>query len=214
MGVEQLGQRGHARGKPAAADGHQDVIDQRQLLHDLHGDGALARGDAQVVERVDERVAVLLGKFERVLVGLVVDVAGQHHVGAKRLRALNFDERRGGGHYDHGARARVRGGVGHALCVVAGACGDDAAVQLFLAELGDLVVGTAQLVGTCALHVLGLEPHAIAALCGKRGTLHQFGLLGDLLDLCGGLLERLEGEHVCHIHFLLIFARAPPVICL
>ena len=43
---------------------------------------------------------------------------------------------------------------------------------------------------------------------------YKLGLLGDLLDLCGGLLKGFEGEHVCHMHFLLIFARTPPVICL
>ena len=118
--VEQLGQRGHARGKPAAADRHQDVVDERQLLHDLHGDGTLACGDAQVVEGVDERVAVLLGKLERVFVGLVVDVAGQHHVGAQGLGALDLDERGGGGHDDGGLDAVMLRGVGDALRVVAG----------------------------------------------------------------------------------------------
>ena len=145
---------------------------------------------------------------------LVEHVAKEHDLGAVALGALDFDERCGGGHHDHGACTRVRGGVGHALRVVAGTCGDDAAVQLLLAELGDLVVGAAQLVGTRALHVLGLEPHAIAALRRKRGAFYKLGLLGDLLDLCGGLLKGFEGEHVCHMHFLLIFARTPPVICL
>ena len=130
--VQQLGQRGHARGQSAAADGHQDVVDQRQLLHDFHGDGALARGNAQVVERVDERVAVFFGQLQCVLVGLVVDVAGQHHVGAERLRALNFDERRGGGHDDGGLHAVMARGVGDALRVVAGRCGDEAAVTLLV----------------------------------------------------------------------------------
>lgn len=69
---------------------------------------------------MDERVAVLLGKLERVFVGLVVDVAGQHHVGAQGLGALDLDERGGGGHDDGGLDAVMLRGVGDALRVVAG----------------------------------------------------------------------------------------------
>ena len=125
--VQQLGQGGHAGGKPAAADGHQDVVHQRQLLDDLHGDGALAGGDAQVVERVDERVAVFLGQLHGVLIGLVVNVAVQNHLGAEVLRALDLDERRGGGHDDGGLHAVALGGVGDALRMVAGRRRDEPA---------------------------------------------------------------------------------------
>ena len=193
LGVVQLGKGRDAAGQAATAHGNQDGVDQRQLLDDLHGDGALTGSDGLVVERRNIGEAFALGKFDGVRLRLVEYVAKKHDLGAVALGALDLDERRGGGHYDHGACTRVRGGVCHALCVVAGACGDDAAVQLLLAELGDLVVGAAQLVGTRALHVLGLEPYAIAALYGKRGALHQFGFLGDLLNLLGSLLKFFEG---------------------
>ena len=54
-GVEQLRQGGNARGQPAASDGNEDDVDQRQLLHDLHGDGSLAGCDDGSLKGVDER---------------------------------------------------------------------------------------------------------------------------------------------------------------
>ena len=97
---------------------------------------------------------------------LIEHVAEEHDLGAVVLGALDLDERCGGGHHDDGARAGVRGGVGDALRVVARARGDDSAIEFLLAELGDLVVGSAQLVRARALHVLGFEPDAVAALRG------------------------------------------------
>ena len=46
--------------------------------------------------------------------------------------------------------------------MVAGARGDEAAVELLGRERRDLVVGAADLVGARALHVLGFEEHAVA----------------------------------------------------
>ncbi len=34
-------------------------LDERQILHDFHGNGALARGYLRIVERMNEGVAVL-----------------------------------------------------------------------------------------------------------------------------------------------------------
>ena len=177
------------------ADGHQDVVDERQLLHDLHGDGALARGDAQVVERVDECVAVLLGKLERVFVGLVVDVAGQHHVGAQRLGALDFDERGGGGHDDGGLDAVMLGGIGDALRVVAGGCGDQTVRALLVGQRADLIVGAAHLVCAGALHVFGLEEHAVAGNLAEVGAFNKLRLLCNFLDFGCGFFECVQRQH-------------------
>ncbi len=202
LGVVELGERGDAAGKAAAAHGNQDGVDERQLLDDLHGDGALAGGDGLVVKGRDIGETLLLGELDGVRLSLVEHVAVQHDLGAVALGALDLDERGGGGHDHDGAGAGVCGGIGHALRVVACARSDHAAVELLLRELGNLVVGAAQLVGTRALHVLGLEPHAVAAAGRKARALHELGCLGDLFDLDGGLFERLEGEHICHVHFL------------
>ena len=90
----------------------------REGLHDL----VLMRGaedldgHAQVVERVDEREPVLLGELAGMVVGLVVHVAGQHDLGAQRLRALHLDERRGRG--QRGITLRAKRGSGLASRLV------------------------------------------------------------------------------------------------
>ena len=198
LGVVELGEGRDAAGQATAAHGHEDGVDERQLLDDLHGDGALPGGHRGVVKRRDVGEALLLGQLHGALLGVVEDVAVENDLGAVALGPLDLDERRGGGHHDDGARTGVRGGVCHALGVVAGTRGDHAAVELLLGELRDLVVRAAQLVRAGALHVLGLEPHAVAGRRREVRALHELGLERDLLDLLGGLLERLKREHLCH----------------
>ena len=74
----------------------------------------------------------------------------------------------------------------------------DAAVKLLLGELRDLVVRAAQLVGAGALHVLGLEPHAVAGRRREVRALNEFRLERDLFDFLGCLLESLKCEHLWH----------------
>ena len=198
LGVVEFGESRDAAGQAAAAHRHEDGVDQRQLLDDLHGDGALAGCHRGVVERWDVGEALLLGQLHGALLGVVKDVAVEDDLGAVALGALDLDERCGGGHDHDGACARVGGGVRHALRVVAGTCGDYAAVKLLLGELRDLVVRAAQLVGAGALHVLGLEPHAVAGRRREVRALNEFRLERDLFDFLGCLLESLKCEHLWH----------------
>ena len=135
LGVVQLGEGGDAAGQAAAAHRDENGVHQRQLLDNLHGDGALAGCHGEVVEGRDVGQALLLGKLHGAVLGVVEDVSVEDDLGAVALGALHLDEGRGGGHDHHGAGAGVGGGVGHALGVVAGRCRDDAAVELLLAEL-------------------------------------------------------------------------------
>ena len=128
--IQKLGHGRYSRGEPAAADGHQDVVDKRQLLHDFHRDGALAGRDAQVVEGVHEGELALLGQLERAGVGLVVHVACEHDLSSERFGALHLDIGGRCGHDDGGGHAVALRRVGHALRVVAGRRGDEAALAL------------------------------------------------------------------------------------
>ena len=140
----------------------------------------------------DERIALFLGETHGVVARLVIHVAVEHHLGAVALGTLHLDEGRGGGHDHDRSGACPRGGKRNALGMIACARGDDAAPELFGRERRDLVVGAAHLVGTRALHVLGLEEHAIARLLAEVDALDELGFLGDFLNLLGGLLERVE----------------------
>ena len=100
LGVVELGEGGDAAGQAAASHGHEDGVDERQLLDDLHGDGALAGCNRGVVERRNVGKALLLGQLHGALLCVVEDVAVEDDLGTVTLGALNLDERRGGGHHD------------------------------------------------------------------------------------------------------------------
>ena len=187
--VEQLCQSGHARGQSAAADRHEDAVHQRKLLEDLHGDGALAAGDIEVVKGVHEREALLLGKLAGACICLVIDVAHKLDVGAVRLGALDLDERRRGGHHDGCGNAVLLCGRRHALGMVAGRGGDEAVRTLLVTHGRNLVVGTAHLVGTRTLHVLRLEEHAVPGDGAEVGALNELCLQRHFLDLGCRLLK-------------------------
>ena len=113
---------------------------------------------------------------------LVVVVADQHHFGAQRPHRVHLDLRRGLRHHDGGLQLQLAGGVGHALGVVAGAGRDHAAGLLRLAQVGDLVVGAAQLEAEHRLRVLALQQHALAEPLRQLGRGVEPRLLGHVVD--------------------------------
>ena len=130
-----------------------------------------------------EGEALLLGKFASARICLVIDVAHKLDVGAVRLGALDLDERRCGGHHDGRGNAVLLRGRRHALGMVAGRGGDEAVRTLLVTHGRNLVVGTAHLVGTRALHVLRLEEHAVAGDGAEVGALNELCLQRHFLDL-------------------------------
>ena len=170
VGVEELGQGGHAGGQSAAADGHQNHIHVGQILKDLIGNGALPGGDGRVVEGVDVGGPLLLrqlgGQLRRVVEGLAVE----HHLGPVVLRVVDLHQRGCSGHDDGGRHPGGLGGVGHALGVVARRGGDQPPGLLLVAEGADLIVGAPDLVGPGDLHILRPDIDLVAGGLGKGGT--------------------------------------------
>ena len=80
---------------------------------------------------------------------------------------------------------RCRARVGHALGVVAGAGGDDAAAALGLVEVRDPVVGAAQLEAEDRLHVLALEQHRPSQPRREPRRRLQRRLVGHVVDAAG-----------------------------
>ena len=134
MRVQQLGQRRYARGQSAATDGNQNVVNERQLFHDFHGNGALARGNCGVVEGMDEGVTVFFGQLHSVFAGFVVHVAVQNGGAAIVLRALDLNERGCGGHDDGCLGAITACGKSNALRMVARRSGNKATLALFIGQ--------------------------------------------------------------------------------
>ena len=183
LGPQVLHIGGHAGGKSAPADGHENGVNGVGMLtQDLHADGALSGNDIGIVKRRDEHVAGLLDEIQRMPPGIAERLTEQHHLSAQTAHGIHLDGGRGHGHDDDGFASQTAGGQGHPLGMVAGRGGDDAAAQLFGRKTGHLVVGAAQLEGKHRLQVVPLEQHAVAQAAGKAHGLIQRGLDGHVVD--------------------------------
>ncbi len=168
---------------PPPPIGDEDRVGRlRELAQDLHADGALPGDDVRIVERVDEREPALAGDLDRVLIGVVEIVTVQRHLAAEVEHRLHLDRRRRLRHHDDRRDAAAARRERDALCVVAGGRADHAAPGDGVGEVGDLVVGAAQLEREDRLQVLALEQDAVAeAPRQPRGRL-EGRLDGDVVD--------------------------------
>ena len=196
VGVEQLGQGGHASGQAAAADGDQDHIHVGEVLKDLVCDGALAGGYPKIVEGVDIGQPLLLSQLGGLLGGLVEHLAVENDPCAVVLGVVDLHQGGGGGHHDGGGDPRRLGGIGQPLGVVAGGGGDEAPGFLLLAEGADLIVGPADLIGAGDLHIFRLEIDLISTRLGQGGGVDQAGGADHALQRCTGSFELFQGEHI------------------
>ena len=83
--------RPDAGDQAAAADGHDNRVDARGLVKNLEGDRSLAGDHVLVVERMNEREAVALGKLPRVGARVGQVGAMQDHGGAEMAAVRHFD---------------------------------------------------------------------------------------------------------------------------
>ena len=155
--VQHLGQRSYAGDQSAAAHRHQDVIHRRKFLHDLHGDRPLTGGDIRIIERMDECIALFLGQFACICIGIVIYIPVQDHFSAHALRPVYLDQRRDRRHNDHGLTAELLRRKRHALGVVPGRRCDQSPGPFFLAHGADLIVRAADLICAGMLHVLRFQ---------------------------------------------------------
>jgi hypothetical protein len=117
------------------------------LAQDLHADGALAGDHFRIVERMHEAQPLALLEFQRVRVRVIVGFAGEHHFAAAALDGQHLDLWRRRRHHDHCPAADLGRRQRDTLRMVAGRGTDHAALELVGGEMGDLVVGAAQLEG-------------------------------------------------------------------
>jgi hypothetical protein len=83
----------------------------------------------------------------------------QVDLGAVAAHGGDLDVRRGARHHDAATRAAAAAGERDALGVVAGGGGDDATRELRVTQVGDAVVGAAQLEGKDRGQVLAFDRH-------------------------------------------------------
>ena len=112
---------GYARDEAAAADGAKngvEVLGIRELLEDLHPDGALAGDHERVVVRRHKDETVRGGEARALDLGLVKVRAVEDDLGAEARDVAHFDRWRGLRHHDRAWNAEPRAGERYALRVV------------------------------------------------------------------------------------------------
>ena len=177
LGAHGLDEVGHAADQATTANGHEHRVQRSGVLaQHFHGDRALAGDHIGVVKGVNEGQAVFFLQGHRVLVGVGVAVAKEHHLAAELLDGVDLHLWCGGGHDDDRARAEFAGAQRHALGVVTGRGANHAFFQLRNCEIGHLVVGAAQLEAVHRLLVFALEQDGVVqALAQLLGPLQGRG---------------------------------------
>ena len=100
-GSQLLDRGADARDQPSPADADHDHVDLRQVLDDLQADGALARDDTRIVERVQEEQAALVAQLLHPRERVPDVLAVEDDLGAVAARRPRLGARRVEGH-DHG----------------------------------------------------------------------------------------------------------------
>ena len=167
----------------AATDRHEHGIKiTAGLSRDLHADGPLPRDHIRVVERVHEDEVAIAGETERMIASGVIVIAVQQHFAAEIDDRPHLDAWRGQRHHDDRRDAASTRRKRHALGVVARRGADHAACSRARRQVGDLVVGAAQLEGEHRLQVFALEQDRVAETARQpRGRLER-RLDGHIVD--------------------------------
>ena len=163
VGAERLRRRRHAGDQAAAADGDDQGVDLGLLGEHLERDRALAGDHRQVVERMDDGVAALLGELQAGDARVLEGVADEDDLGAEAARVLDLHARGEARHDDRRRDAHALRVVGDRLGVVAGRDREHALGALGGRELRHLVERAALLERGGELQVLELEEDGAAA---------------------------------------------------
>ena len=100
------------------------------LAQNCHAYGALAGDHIGIIEGMHEGQAALLLKLQGALIRIAERVAAKYQfdvAAAKTAHRVDLHRRGGEGHDDHRLTTQAFGRHGHALGVIAGRGGDDAA---------------------------------------------------------------------------------------
>ena len=142
---------------------------------------------------MDEGQTLLVPQAHRFGIGVVVHPGHQHHVGAVAAGGFDLGDGRTLGDTDGGPDAHVAGGIGHALSVVAGGAGDDAAGLLLVGEGGNFIVRAAELERAGLLQAVGLEVEVAARDDALGG--HHGGAADDGGQHLLGVVEHIHRDH-------------------
>ena len=192
---QRLDRRGHPRDETATADGDHHRLQIGHLLEYLQTDRPLTGDDFRILEGVDKVEVLLVAQRVGVFQCLVETLSEELDTGSQLAGAGDLDQRRRLGHDDQRLGPDRRGGVGNALCMVAGRGGDHPALPLLPAQTEQTVEGTARLEGAGPLQGLVFEVELDAAQLGQDLRLEAGGLFDRPGDAAAGLLDVCELYH-------------------
>jgi hypothetical protein len=163
VGAERLDVPRDAGDEPAPADRHEDRAQTVLTVpQDLRADRPLPRDHQRIVERVDEAPAGLRHQGVTPELGIRIAVAVQLDVGSHRSHRVHLDLRRRLRHHDRGRDPQPLRRERDTLRMISGARRNDPPGALGLGQVGDPVVGAAQLEAEHGLLILTLDEHRIA----------------------------------------------------
>ena len=137
---QHLGSHRDAADQPSAADRDQDLVDILQFLQHLQRYRALPEHYIDIIERMDEDIAVLLFELPCLPACVIISVSVQNDLYAELLCGFHFDDRSSLRHNDRGFHAKHLGRIAYTLSMVAGGGGDHAPAFFFFAEFAYFVI--------------------------------------------------------------------------
>ena len=147
-------------------------------------------------------ITTLFLQLQAVGIGIIEAIAVQHDLRTERARAFDLEDRRRRGHADHGFDAEFLRRIGHALRVVASRGRDDALRPLLRRQLGNLIVGPAQLECAGMLQILRLQPHLVARKCREILAREQRRMTCNAPEPLCRLLHILQAGRICHFRII------------
>ena len=119
-----------ARDQSSATHRRQDAVERRLILQHLDRHRALPRDHGRIVVGMDKDEIFVRGQLPGKGGGFRQNLALEPNPRPEFPRPRHLHERRRFRHHDRGGDAEVVGVISHALGVVAGGHGDDAALRL------------------------------------------------------------------------------------
>ena len=184
-----MGRDGAASHQAAAADGHDQNVQIRHILKQFQGHRALTGDHVRVVEGGYEQFAGFLGMGQGGIPrGVEID-AFQNDLCAQVLGPPDLGEGGAFRHVDGRRDVQSPGVIGHALGVVTGRGGDDAARTFVIRQAAQLDPGATDLERARDLQILQLQINIGAGR--PRQPAHRQGRgANDLtLQLVGGIAD-------------------------
>ena len=162
MRIQKFCKCGYTCCKSASSDWNKNIIYKRKLLYDFHSNRTLAGCYCRIIKRMDKCIPFFLSKFQCISTCLIIYISFQNYVCTVTLGTFYFDQRCCCRHNDHCFCTKFMRSISNTLCMISSRCCDQTFCTLFFCKRADLIVCTANLIGSCTLHVFWLQIYFVS----------------------------------------------------